>query len=79
VSLFRMLRDRSGVVAGAFGLMVVPEVHFLDAQWRVWAIDRGRDIGVDERQGVVVADAIPADVLERRITELLAIAGFAAS
>lgn len=64
--------DASGVVAGSFGLMGVPEAHFVDSAWRVRAVDRGdRVTVVDERRGLVNWSPIPADVLDRRIDDLL--------
>lgn len=68
---FRNVRDRSGVVAGAFGLVGVPEIYFLDPEWRVQAIDRGTEIGVNKRQALVLLSGVSPELLERRITELL--------
>ena len=60
--------DRSGAVAGSFGLMGVPEAHFLDATLRVVAVDRGEHvIGVDQRRGLVHWSPIPPPVLDRRL------------
>lgn len=69
---FPNVLDASGVVAGAFGLLGVPEAHFVDAALRVRAVDRGDKVtAVDQRRGLVHWSAIPADVLDRRIDELL--------
>ena len=68
---FPNVHDRSGVVGAAFGVMGVPEAHFIDPQWRIQAIDRGDDIGVDRHAGLVIWDPIPPDVLGRRVAELL--------
>lgn len=69
---FPNVLDRSGVVAGSFGLMGVPESHFLDADLRVIAVDRGTPVGVDHRRGLVHWSPIPPDVLDRRIAALVA-------
>lgn len=69
---FPNVLDASGVVAGSFGLMGVPEAHFVDSGWRVRAVDRGDKVrAVDQRRGLVHWSPIPADVLDRHIDELL--------
>jgi cytochrome c biogenesis protein CcmG/thiol:disulfide interchange protein DsbE len=65
------VHDRYGVVGGAFGVMGVPEAHFIDPQWRIQAIDRGDHIGVDRQAGLAIWDPIPPDVPGRRVAELL--------
>ena len=68
---FPSVRDSSGVVASAFGVTGIPEAYFIDANWRIQAVDRGEEIGVDRRRGLALLSAIPPDVLERRIAALL--------
>ena len=68
---FPSVRDSSGVVAGSFGVTGIPEAYFIDANWRIQAVDRGEEIGADRRRGLALWSAIPPDLLERRITELL--------
>lgn len=68
---FPNLHDRSGAVGGAFGVMGVPEAHFIDPQWRIQGIDRGDAVGVDRQAGLTIWDPIPPDVLDRRVVELL--------
>lgn len=66
---FPNVRD-SGSVAAAFGLLGVPEAYFLDTDTRVRAVDRGAEVGVDERRGLVLWSAIPTDILERHISDI---------
>lgn len=68
---FPSVRDGSGVVAHSFGVTGIPEAYFLDANWRIQAVDRGEEIRFDRRRGLAIWSAIPRDVLERRIAELL--------
>jgi len=69
---FPNVLDASGVVAGSFGLLGVPEAHFVDSGWRVHAVDRGDKVtAVDQRRGLVHWSPIPADVLDRHIDQLL--------
>lgn len=68
---FPSVRDSSGVVAGSFGVTGIPEAYFIDANWRIQAVDRGEEIGVDRRRGLALWSAIPPDLLERRVAELL--------
>ena len=68
---FPSVRDSSGVVAGSFGVTGIPEAYFVDANWRIQAVDRGEGIGVDRRRGLALWSPIPPDVLERRIADLL--------
>lgn len=68
---FPSVHDSSGVVAGSFGVTGIPEAYFIDANWRLQAVDRGEETGVDRRRGLALWSAIPPDLLERRIAELL--------
>lgn len=69
---FPNVRDTSGAVAASFGVTGVPETYFLDRELRVRAVDRGEEVGVDERRGLAIWSATTPDLLERRIAELLA-------
>jgi hypothetical protein len=51
----------------------VPETYYLDRELRVRAVDRGEEVAVDKRRGLAILSAITADLLERRIAELLAL------
>lgn len=68
---FPNVRDSSGVVAGSFGLMGVPEAYFIDAHGHIRVLDRGTAVGVDEHRGVVLWDAIPPSVLDHHVRGLL--------
>ena len=68
---FPNVRDRSSVVAGSFGLMGVPEAYFVDCEWRIRGVDRGEEVGLDERRGLVLWSAIPPEVLDCQLTELV--------
>lgn len=68
---FPSVRDASGAVAGAFGVIGTPEAYFIGSDWRVWAVDRGDEVGVDEGRGLVIWSAIPEDLLLRRVADLL--------
>ena len=50
----------------------IPEAYLIDAHWRIQAVERGEEIEVDRRLGLVLRTAIPPDLLERLIAELLA-------
>ena len=69
---FPSVRNSSGVVAGSFGVTGIPAAYFIDADWRIQAVDRGEEVGVDGRRGIALWSAIPPDLLERRIAALLA-------
>ena len=62
----------TGSVAGAFALDGLPETFFLDAAGRLVTVNLGFALGVDERYGVLLRDAIYPRVLDRRLEELLA-------
>lgn len=68
---FPNVRDASGAVAGAFGVLGTPEAYFIGRDWRVQAVDRGDEVGVDEGRGLVIWSAIPEDLLRRRVADLL--------
>lgn len=68
---FPNVRDATGAVAGAFGVLGTPEAYFIGSDWRVQAVDRGDEVGLDEGRGLVIWSAIPEDLLLRRVAGLL--------